>query len=161
MKRKIFAVPIIFLTALIACGDKDGASDTVKSFAAAITDSSYAEAWSLITPESRQWYDSTTAILHEFGWTESKEAACRLTGDMTEEEFQNLTGENLFARMVSRSSDAHNLSTSIKSVNYPDSLVCVVVVRVDDDLQEVIVRKFGESWLIDLTSLTPPFKGGE
>lgn len=161
MKRKIFTVCICLLAVLIACGDDDGASGTVKSFAAAITDSSYAEAWSLITPESRQWYDSTAVMLHEFGWTESREAACRLAGDMTEEEFHNLTGENLFARMVGSSSDAHNLSTSIKSVSYPDSLVCVVVVRIDDGLQEVIVRKFGESWLIDLTSLTPPFEGGE
>lgn len=161
MKSKIFTVSIFFLAVLIACGNDDGASRTVNSFAAAITDSSYAEAWHLITPESRQWYDSTASILHEFGWTESREAACRLAGDMTEEEFQNLTGENLFARMVSSSSDAHNLSTSIKSVSYPDSLVCVVVVRTDDGLQEVIVRKFGESWLIDLTSLTPPFEGGE
>jgi hypothetical protein len=161
VKRNIFTVSICFLAALIACGDDDGASGTVKSFAAAIADSSYAEAWSLITPESRQWYDSTSVILHEFGWTESREAACRLAGDMTEEEFQNLTGEDLFARMAGSSSDAHNLSTSIKSVSYPDSLVCVVVVRTDDGLQEVIVRKFGESWLIDLTSLTPPFEEGE
>ena len=80
---------------------------------------------------------------------------------MTEDEFLNLTGEDLFARMVTSSSDAHNLSTSIKSVNYPDSLICVVVVRTDDGLQEVIVRKVGESWLIDLTSLSPPFEGGE
>jgi hypothetical protein len=161
VKRKIFIVSIFFLAVLIACGDDDGASSTVKSFASAIADSGYAEAWSLITPESRQWYDSTAAILHQFGWTESREAACRLAGDMTEEEFKNLTGEDLFARMVSSSSDAHNLSTSIKSVSYPDSLVCVVIVRIDDGLQEVIVRKFGESWLIDLTSLTAPFEGGD
>ena len=161
MKRKIFTACICFFAVLIACGNDDGASGTVKSFAAAIADSSYAEAWSLITPESRQWYDSTASILHEFGWTESREAACRLAGDMTEEEFWNLTGEDLFTRMAGSSSDAHNLSTSIKSVNYPDSLVCVVVVRTDDGLQEVIVRKFGEIWLIDLSSLTPPFEGGE
>lgn len=161
MKRKIFTVSVFFFAVLIACGDDDGASATVRSFASAIADSGYAEAWSLITPESRQWYDSTASILHEFGWTESREAACRLAGDMTEEEFLNLTGEDLFARMVTSSSDAHNLSTSIKSVNYPDSLICVVVVRIDDGLQEVIVRKVGESWLIDLTSLSPPFEGGE
>ncbi len=161
MKRKVFIVLIFFLAMMIACGEEDGASSTVKSFAAAIADSSYAEAWFLITPVSQQWFDSTASILHEFGWTESREAACRLAGDMTEEEFQNLTGQDLFARMVSSSSDAHNLSTSIKSVSYPDSIVCVVVVRIDDGLQEVIVKKFGERWLIDLTSLTPPFEGGE
>ena len=146
--------------ALISCGETDKASSVVTAFSTAISDSSYQEAWSLITPQSRQWYDSTAAILHEFGWIESQAAVTSLAGNMTEDEFLSLTGEDIFVRMVSMSEDVHNLSTSIKSVSYPDSLVGVVVVRTDDGLQEIIVRNIGGEWLIDLISLTPPVEGG-
>jgi hypothetical protein len=152
----------IFLAciAVISCGKTDRASSVVTAFSTAISDSSYHEAWGLITPQSQQWYDSTAAVLHEFGWIESQAVVTSLAGDMTEEEFLNLSGEDIFVRMVSSSEDVHNLSTSIKSVSYPDSLVGVVVVRTDDGLQEIIVRKIGEEWLIDLSSLTPPVEGG-
>ena len=152
----------IFLVciAVISCGKTDRASSVVTAFSTAISDSSYQKAWTLITPQSQQWYDSTATVLHEFGWIESQSAVTSLAGDMTEEEFLNLSGEDIFVRMVSRSEDVHNLSTSIKSVSYPDSLVGVVVVRTDDGLQEIIVRKIGEEWLIDLSSLTPPVEGG-
>ncbi|NOQ22817.1 MAG: hypothetical protein GQ565_09270 [Candidatus Aegiribacteria sp.] len=146
--------------AFISCGKSDGASSVVAAFSTAISDSSYQEAWSLITPESRHRYDSTVAVLHEFGWIESEAAVTSLAGNMTEEDFLSLTGENIFVRMVSVSEDVHNLSTRIKSANYPDSLIGVVVVRTDDGLQEIIVRKIGGEWLIDLTSLTPPVEGG-
>ncbi|MEN8209324.1 MAG: hypothetical protein ABFR50_08735 [Candidatus Fermentibacteria bacterium] len=145
---------------LISCGDTDRASAAVESFSTAISDSNYQEAWTLLTPGSRQWYDSTASILHEFGWLESEPAVTALAGNMTEEEFLSLTGEDIFVRMVGKSEDVHNLSTSIKSVTYPDSLVGVVVVRTDDGLQEIIVRNIGGEWLIDLTSLTPPIEGG-
>lgn len=150
----------LFCIALISCGKSDRASSVVTAFSTSISDSNYQEAWSLITPQSRQWYDSTAAVLHEFGWGESQAAVTSLAGDMSEEEFLSLTGEDIFVRMVSMSEDVHNLSTNIKSVSYPDSLVGVVVVRTDDGLQEIIVRKIGGEWLIDLTSLTPPIEGG-
>jgi hypothetical protein len=146
--------------ALVACGSTDSASAAVKAFAEAISDSSYQEAWTLITPQSRQWYDSTAAVLHQFGWNESREAATLLAGEMSEEEFLTLTGEDIFVRMVSGSEDVHNLSTSISSVTYPDSLVGVVVVRTEDGPQEIITRKVGDDWLVDLTSLMPPVRGG-
>lgn len=158
VKGIIAVVPVCI--ALISCGETDRASSVVTAFSSAISDSSYHEAWALITPQSHQWYDSTAAVLHEFGWIESQAAVTSLAGNMTEEEFLNLTGEDIFVRMVSVSEDVHNLSTSIKSVSYPDSLVGVVVVRTDDGLQEIIVRKIGGEWLIDLTSLTPPVEGG-
>jgi len=157
---KISAALIPCCIAVISCGKMDGASSVVTAFSTAISDSSYQEAWTLITPRSQQWYDSTAAVLHEFGWIESQAAVTSLAGDMTEEEFLSLSGEDIFVRMVSQSEDVHNLSTSIKSVSYPDSLVGVVVVRTDDGLQEIIVRKIGEEWLIDLASLTPPVEGG-
>lgn len=158
MRRLAAFLPAMLL--LAACGGTDGASDAVKAFAGAMEDSSYHRAWSLITPESRQWYDSTAAVLHRFGWLESRSAVTELAGEMTEEEFQNLTGEDIFTRMAGSSEDVHNLSTSIKSVTYPDSLVGVVVVRTEDGLQEIIARKIGERWLIDLTGLLPPVQGG-
>jgi hypothetical protein len=146
--------------AVLACGSTDRASSAVKAFAGAIADSSYHEAWTLITPQSRQWYDSTAAVLHQFGWTESREAVTELAGEMTEEEFASLTGEDIFVRMVSDAEDVHNLSTSIRSVTYPDSLVGVVVVRTENGPQEIITRKVGDEWLVDLTSLMPPVRGG-
>lgn len=157
---KMYVTLILGCIAVISCGKTDKASSVVTSFSTAISDSSYREAWSLITPQSQQWYDSTAAVLHEFGWIESQTAVTGLAGEMTEEEFLSLSGEDIFVRMVSRSEDVHNLSTSIKSVSYPDSLVGVVVIRTDDGLQEIIVRKIGEEWLIDLASLTPPVEGG-
>lgn len=157
---KTSAVLILCFIAVISCGRTDRASSVVSAFSTAISDSSYQEAWTLITPRSQQWYDSTAAVLHEFGWIESQAAVTGLAGNMTEEEFLCLSGEDIFVRMFSLSEDVHNLSTSIKSVSYPDSLVGVVVVRTDDGLQEIIVRKIGEEWLIDLASLTPPVEGG-
>jgi len=157
--KNIIAVLLVCII-IASCGRTDGASSVVSAFSEAIADSSYSEAWNMITPQSRQWYDSTASVLHEFGWIESQSAVTALADSMTEEEFLALTGEDIFARMVSRSEDVHNLSTNIKSVSYPDSLVGVVVVRTDDGLQEIIVRKIGEEWLIDLTSLTPPVEGG-
>ena len=154
-------IALFLICAVIcSCGNTDRASSVVSAFSAAIADSSYSEAWNMITPQSRQWYDSTASVLHEFGWMESQSAVIALADSMTEEEFLALTGEDIFVRMVRRSEDVHNLSTNIKSVSYPDSLVGVVVVRTDDGLQEIIVRKIGEDWLIDLTSLTPPVEGG-
>ncbi len=158
VKRSIAV--FLICVAIISCGEIDRASSVVTAFSTAISNSSYQEAWALITPQSQQWYDSTAAVLHEFGWIESEAAVTSLAGNMTEEEFLSLTGEDIFVRMVSMSEDVHNLSTSIKSVSYPDSLVGVVVVRTDDGLQEIIVRKIGGEWLIDLTSLTPPVEGG-
>ncbi len=105
------------------CGTAGGASAAAIAFAQALTDSLYSEAWELTTPETRQWYDSTAAILHRFGWTESQAAAIQLAGEMTEEEFNTLSGEALFTRMVAASPEVHNLSTSVSSVSYPDTTV--------------------------------------
>jgi len=158
MKALIALLASILL--ILACGGHQGASAAVVDFAQAISDSSYSEAWALLTPDTQHWYDSTAAVLHRFGWTESQQAVTELAGEMTEEEFLALTGEDIFTRMVSSSEDVHDLSTSIKSVTYPDSLVGVVVVRTDGGLQEVVARKIGEEWLVDLTGLAPPVEGG-
>jgi len=158
--RGRLAVPAVILALLAGCGGSDGASGAVKEFAEAMSDSSYQQAWDLLTPESQDWFDSTATVLHRFGWTESEQAVTELMGGMTEEEFLSLTGRDIFTRMVGDAEDVHNLSTSIRSVSYPDSLVGVVVVRTEDGPQEIIVRKIGGEWRIDLTSLIPPVRGG-
>lgn len=162
-RKRLLAVPALLSAAalaLVSCGSTDGASGAVQSFARAMEDSSYHDAWAMLTPETRGWYDSTAAVLHRFGWLESRDAVTGLAGEMTEEEFLALTGEDIFVRMVSRSEDVHNLSTSIKSVSYPDSTVGVVVVRTEDGLQEIVARRIGGVWLVDLTGLMPPVQGG-
>ena len=152
---------VVLATTVTGCGPSGGASTAARTFAESLADSSYSEAWELITPESRSWYDSTVTVLQRFGWTESGPAVIQLAGEMTEEEFDALTGEALFTRMVAAAPEVHNLSTSVKSVSYPDTTVGVVVMRTDDGLQEIVVRKVDGSWLVDLTSLTPPVMEGE
>lgn len=147
---------------LISCGGSEtGASAAVESFALALADSSYREAWELLTPETQARYDSTVSVLRRFGWTESREALEELAGGVPEEEMDTLSGAGLFARMVASAPDAHNLSTSLSSVSYPDSGLGVVVVETTDGLQEILVRRVDGAWLVDLTTLAPPVAGVE
>ncbi len=110
----------------------------------------------MITPESRQWYDSTVVILGHFGYAEAAPALEELAGGMTEEEFEALTGRDLFVRMIASSETAGRLSTSIRSVDYRDSTLAVVVVRTDEGPQEIPVRLVGGEWLIDIARMSPP-----
>jgi ABC-type glycerol-3-phosphate transport system substrate-binding protein len=159
---RMVALSVLAAVLLVAAGcGTGGASDAATAFAAALADSSYSDAWTMITPESRALYDSTVAILHQFGWTESRESVIQLAGEMTESEFDSLTGEELFTRMVVTAPEVHNLSTSVQSVSYPDTSTGVVVMRTDEGLQEIVARRTGGIWLIDLTSLTPPLQEGE
>ncbi len=157
MKAMAAVVSMILLAA--ACGDEGGASDTVKLFAEYLADSSYQEAWGLITPESRAMFDSTASVLHKFGWLEAREAVVKFMGEMTREEFEELTGEDIFCRMVINAPETRELSTSVKSVSFPDSSVAVVVMKTREGLQEIIVRKYNGEWLVDLTNLSPPVRG--
>jgi hypothetical protein len=149
------------LAAVLAftCGGGDPARQAIVDFTRALADSSYGDAWDLLTPESQHWYDSTVVILQVFGWTEAREAAVELAGEMTEEEFDALTGRELFVRMAESSPEVHNLSSSVKSVNYPGDSLAVVVLRTSEGLQEVVLREIGGTWLIDLASLGPPVEG--
>jgi hypothetical protein len=147
--------PALALTALaLGCGG-GRAVEAVEEFARAMEDSSYESAWEMITPGSRAWYDSTVVILHHFGYTEAAPALVELADSMSENEFLELTGRELFVRMASRAG-ALELSTSVASVRYPDSLTAVVTVRTGDGPQEIPLEMVGGEWLVDLTRLTPP-----
>ncbi len=156
----ILLLPAACALITASCGGSD-ASRAVERFADALADSSYDEAWQLVTPSSRQLYDSTVVILHHFGYAEALTPLTELAGEMTEEEFQALDGRRLFSLMVARSETAHALSTSIRSVTYRDSTLAVVVVRTGEGPQEVPVRLVEGAWLVDLTGLAPPAAEGE
>jgi hypothetical protein len=98
-------------------------------------------------------------ILQRFGWVEAREAIEGLSGEISEDDFHCLTGQDLFSRMVEASPEVHNLSSSMKSVSYPTDSIAVVVMRTEDGLQEVVIRRLEGVWLIDLASLGPPVEG--
>ncbi len=158
--KGVRAAAILCTAVLASCGGND-ASRTVQTFASALADSSYDEAWDLLTPGTRHMYDSTVVVLHHFGYAEALAPLTALAGEMTEQEFAALDGRELFSRMVSRSETAHSLSTSIRSVDYRDSVLAVVVVRTGEGPQEIPVRLVDGAWLIDLTSLAPPSEEGD
>jgi hypothetical protein len=159
VKKLIPSLTAAFIALLLSCMEGDPAGQAVLDFTGALSDSSYAEAWNLLTPESRHWYDSTVVILHMFGWTEASSTVIDLAGDMSEEEFSVLTGQELFVRMVELSPEAHSLSSSMKSVRYPADSLAVVVLRTEDGLQEIVLRQIEGVWLIDLASLGSPEEG--
>jgi hypothetical protein len=152
--KKLLAAAVILFAA--SCGRTDGASDAVVQFAAALADSDYSAAWQMLTPESQAWYDSTVVVLHHFGYTEAREAMIELAGETTEQEFAALTGEQLFARMSSAARETRALSPDIRSVDYRDSTLAVVVVRTEEGPQEIPVRRVAGGWKVDLTGLGPP-----
>ena len=126
-----------------------------------MSDSSYGQAWELLTPSTRAQYDSTMAVLHRFGWRESREALTELAGELSEEQFDTLSGRGLFALSSAASSEAGGISDAVESVSYPDSGLAVVVLKTDNGPQEVVVRRIGGSWLLDLTELRPPVPPSE
>ncbi|MBD3368754.1 hypothetical protein GF402_00135 [Candidatus Fermentibacteria bacterium] len=146
------------LLALAGCGPGGEASQTVLDFTRALADSSYDTAWNLLTPQTHQLYDSTVVLLHKFGWTEARDAANRIAGEMTREEFESLTGKDLFVRLIRASGDPSELSTTVESVTYPDSGVAAVVLDTDEGLQTIVARRIEGEWLVDLTSLEPPIE---
>lgn len=144
------------ILAACGCGGGEGPASAVTGLAEALADSDYTTAWSLLTPESQAWYDSTVFILRHFGYEEARPALERLAGPMTEEEFSGLTGQELFVRMTSASETAHRMSTSIRSVEYVDSTLAIVVVRTSRGPQEIPVRLTSAGWAVDISGLVPP-----
>lgn len=156
--REGLTLGLAVLLALAGCGPGGEASQAVLDFTRALADSSYDAAWNLLTPQTHQLYDSTVVLLHRFGWTEARDAANRIAGEMTREEFESLTGKDLFVRLIRASGDPSELSTTVESVTYPDSGVAAVVLDTDEGLQTIVARRIEGEWLVDLTSLEPPIE---
>ena len=146
--------------ALLGCGGGSGASRAVEDFAAAMADSAYGDAWEMLTPATQARYDSTVAVLQRFGWRESGEALTDMAGEITEEEFDTLTGRGLFILSSAAHPETADLSDAIESVTRPDSGVAVVVLETNIGPQEVVVRRIEGRWLLDLTQLRPPAERG-
>lgn len=152
------AIGCLFMVAVLAltgCTNHP-ASDSVKAFALAMADSSWTDAWEMLTPGTQTAWDSTAVIMQRFGYTESSQYLSTLETPVTPEEFAQLTGELLFVRMAQSYPEAADLSGEVRGVELRDSVTALVTVATVDGPQIIPVRLIGEKWLIDLTTLAPP-----
>ncbi len=154
------AILVCAAAVLLACGGGSGPSRAVEGFVSAMADTAYAEAWEMLTPETRALYDSTVTVLRRFGWRESRESLSEMVGDITEQEFDTLTGRGLFALSSAAHPETGELSDAIESVTRPDSGIAVVVLDTNNGPQEIVVRRIEGRWLLDLTQLRPPTERG-
>ena len=153
-------VSALLLASAAGCGSRGEASATVVAFAEALEDSDYPAAWEMLTLETRERYETAASVLREFGWLEVDSILAVYAPGIDEETFAGLDGYALFEATVSVAPQTTELSTSVKSVSYPDSSLAIVVLRTEDGLQEVEVRRDteGGAWLVDLTTLEPPLQ---
>ena len=149
-----FAVPVV-IAAGIGCGNHP-ASDSVKAFTIALSDSSWSDAWQMLTPGTQAAWDSTAAVIHRFGYTESAEFLAGLSVPVTEEDFAALDGELLFIRMVEDAPEVAELSSSVRGVELADSTTALVTIATSGGSQIIPVKLVEDKWLLDLTTLTPP-----
>lgn len=152
-------VGVLIAAAVVSGCSNHPASDSVKAFSMAMADSSWTDAWEMLTPATKAAWDSTATVMQRFGYTESSEYLSTLETPVTSEEFAELSGEMLFERMAQSSPDVGELSGEVRSVELRDSVTALVTVATVDGPQVIPVRLIGERWLIDLTTLTPPPAG--
>jgi hypothetical protein len=159
MRRAALTVCTAVLV-IAACGGGSGASRAVEGFVASMADSAYGQAWDLLTPSTQAQYDSTMAVLRRFGWPESRESLTDMVGEVTEAQFDTMTGRGLFTLSSAAHPESRDLSDAIESVTHPDSGVAVVVLNTNNGPQEIVVRRIEGKWLLDLTELRPPAERG-
>ncbi|MCK5131249.1 MAG: hypothetical protein KAR40_03755 [Candidatus Sabulitectum sp.] len=147
-------LPAVFLAGA-GCGNHP-ASDSVKAFTVALADSSWSDAWQMVTPATQAIWDSTAVVFLHFGYTEGAEFLSTLSVPVTEEEFISLDGEMLFTRMVQSAPETAELSSSVRGVELADSTTALVTVATSEGEQIIPVKLVGGHWLLDLTMLTPP-----
>ncbi len=148
---------VIMVAVLTASGcTNHPASDSVKAFTMAMADSSWTDAWNMLTPGTQTAWDSTAVIMQRFGYTESSQYLSTLATPVTPEEFAQLTGELLFVRMAQSYPETADLSGEVRGVELTDSVTALVTVATVDGPQIIPVRLIDDRWLIDLTTLTPP-----
>ncbi len=148
-----FAI-VAVLSAGIGCGNHP-ASDSVKAFTIALADSSWSDAWEMLTPETQAVWDSTAVIFHQFGYTESTEFLSSLSVPVTEEDFASLDGEMLFTGMVQGASEISELSSSVRGVELADSTTALVTIATSEGEQIIPVKLIEDRWLLDLRTITP------
>ena len=154
--RMILLSAAAVLLALSSGCSNHPASDSVKAFSMALADSSWSRAWDLLTPSTRAAWDSTATVMRRFGYTESSRYLSTLETPVTQAEFDSLTGEMLFLRMMESNPGVRELSGSVRGVELRDSLTALVTVATVDGSQIIPVRLIQDRWLIDLTTLSPP-----
>ena len=153
------ALPVLSVLLLAACASHP-ASDAVKGFAMAMSDSSWNRAWNMLTPETKAAWDSTASIMQQFGYEECSEYLSSLAVPVSPEEFALMDGEMLFIAMAASSPETASLSGSVRGVDERDSLTALVTVATVDGPQTVPVRKIQGRWLLDLTGMIPPPASG-
>jgi len=156
MFYKVSTVGLAVLVILGAGCVNHPASDSVKAFTIALADSSWSEAWQLLTPDTRAAWDSTAVVFQQFGYAESSEFLTSLSVPVTQEEFATMDGELLFTRMAQTSEDISDLSSSVRGVELSDSTTALVTIATSRGEQIIPVKLVGDRWLLDLTTLTPP-----
>ena len=148
---------VIMVAVLTASGcTNHPASDSVKAFTMAMADSSWTDAWNMLTPGTQTAWDSTAVIMQRFGYTESSQYLSTLATPLSPEEFAQLTGELLFVSMAQSYPETADLSGDVRVVELTDSVTALVTVATVDGPQIIPVRLIDDRWLIDLTTLTPP-----
>ncbi len=150
-----FSAVLAIIVTGVGCGNHP-ASDSVKAFKIALADSSWSDAWQMLTPETQAVWDSTAAVIQRFGYTESTEFLSTLSVPVTEEEFTSLDGEMLFTRMAEDAPETAELSSAVRGVQLVDSTTALVTVATSEGEQVIPVKLVGDRWLLDLTTLTAP-----
>lgn len=155
--RRSFSEVLATAALLIAAAcSNHPASDSVKAFTIALSDSAWTDAWSMLTPSSQAAWDSTAAVMKRFGYTESLHYLSTLETEISPEEFEQLNGEVLFVRMMETYPEVRELSGAVRNVELRDSLTALVTVATVDGPQIIPVRLVDQEWLLDLTSIAPP-----
>ena len=154
-RKTVSSLFMVMVLTLTGCTNHP-ASDSVKAFAMAMADSSWTDAWDMLTPGTQTAWDSTAVIMQRFGYTESSQYLSTLEVPVTPEEFTQLDGELLFVRMAQSYPEAADLSGEVRGVELRDSVTALVTVATVDGPQIIPVRLIDDRWLIDLTTLTPP-----
>ncbi len=144
---------LLVLLLAAGCGGEPKPEEAVLALIEAFSDSSYQRAWDLLAPDTRSWYDSAAAGLHELGWSEVEGSIDAITGPITEEEFEGLDGRDLFRRIALASDPPADPDLEIESVEYVSPEQARVVTGSGDRAVEFYVVLVNGRWLVDLNRL--------
>lgn len=135
------------------CGGEPKPEEAVFELIEAFSDSSYQRAWDLLAPDTRSWFDSASAGLHELGWSEVEGSIDPITGPITEEEFEGLGGRGLFRRIALASNPPADPDLQVESVEYVSPEQARVVTGCGDRTVEFYVVLVNGRWMVDLNRL--------